>query len=89
MNMPNSTNRRLSQLLLLLLIFLTSALFQNLACVVLKLAPRKTKFRGNRDTVESSHDSGGGILGHLLHEISGQIVVGNSNGCSNKLDFDM
>ena len=39
---------------------------------------------------ESSHDSaGGGILGHLLHEISGEIVVGNSNGRSNKLDFDM
>ena len=31
--------------------------------------------------------AGGGILGHLLHEISGQIVVGNSIGCSNKLDF--
>ena len=26
---------------------------------------------------------------HLLHEISGQIVAGNSNGCSNKLEFDM
>ena len=48
------------------------------------------KFALSRDgTRESSHDSGGGILGYLLHEISGQIVVGNSNGCSNKLDFDM
>ena len=40
-------------------------------------------------TGESSHDSGRGILGHSLHEISGQIVVGNSNGCSTKRDFDM
>ena len=24
-------------------------------------------------------------MGHLLHEISGQIVVGNRKGCSNKL----